>query len=150
MRSNEWRPELEALYQAALDARHADKPHDGVALCARAIALLLPEESRCRAILHFERAYQRAMTGDLDGAVTDYRTSIESGPRVELTSLSLFHNLLKLERWMEAFEEAVRFTALRDSPEYRELFFSPGFLGGWPERQQQLSDEVRANLLKWN
>lgn len=146
MTSIELRPDIEALYQAALDARHDDRLPDGIALCERAIALLLPDERRARALLHLELGFQTEEMRDLEGAARHYRISTENAPRFELASLALFHALLELDRRQAAYEEAVRFTAVRDSPEYRELFSSARYGEGLPWQQRELIAQARRNL----
>lgn len=59
---------------------------------------------------------------DLENALICYQETVSISPKSELGSLGLFHTLWDMGREAEAFAEAKRFLALRDSIEYLKLF----------------------------
>ncbi|MGE3467246.1 MAG: tetratricopeptide repeat protein [Pyrinomonadaceae bacterium] len=58
---------------------------------------------------------------DFDRALECYEEAVELSAKSELGSLGLFHTLWNLGRTSDAFKEAGRFLALRDSEEYSQL-----------------------------
>ena len=54
-------------------------------------------------------------------AVTVFKRAIELAPALEAVSLGLFHSLWKLERYVEALEEAKRSQSIGDSEDYLEI-----------------------------
>jgi Tfp pilus assembly protein PilF len=66
-------------------------------------------------LLYYER-------NDPDRALPYLREAVALAPRAELASIPLFHVLMAKKSVDEAFDEARRFLALKESPEYRQLF----------------------------
>lgn len=59
--------------------------------------------------------------GELENAVSIFKSAVELSPALEAVSLGLFHCLWKLEKRMEALEEIKRFQSISDSEDYRRI-----------------------------
>lgn len=147
------RPEkLAALFDEAMALRDLGRLEEAIDLLRTLVACTEPEPDvklHAHSLNQIARMYFR--TGDFKHSELESMKALAIAPRFELASLGLFHSLLRQDRWIAAFEEAVRFVSLKHSVEYRSLFFDDGFLEGlFDPELRGLALTVRAKLDRWS
>jgi len=138
------RTQVEPLFNAAIEARHAGELERARELCNQALGLLDESDRALLAAVHGELGYVHRQLDDLVAAVHHYERSVRASPKSELASLGLFHSFAQLGDWKRALEEVVRFLELRDSAEYRELLGGDGFRDDLGPAERALATRARA------
>ena len=113
---NELKEELKVRFAAAFKVRDR-----GDLTSARQLFLKLAEEDVQSTSIYAVLGHICWDMGHLDEAVSAFSHAVKLSPKLEAVSLGLFHTLWKLEKRVEALEEAERFQAIADSKDYREI-----------------------------
>ena len=138
------------ILDAQIQARHDERPDEALRLGALLLERLPADKAKMRAFAHNEMGFVLMwLVGDPRRAEDHFRQAIALRPRAELPSLGLYHALAEMGQWERAFEEIVRFVALRDSAEYRELL-NDAVRNESTGRRRELIDEARRLLARWN
>ena len=134
------------VFDRALSLRDAGDLATASQLLQHLVDGLDPNETRLIGHAHLQLGHIADKRGDRAERERHFRAAVNHAPRLELASLGFFHALDNLERLREAFEEALRYLALRESVGYRELFNGDAYRDGLEPESAVLAERVRDKL----
>ena len=141
-----WTPEACSLFEEATSLRDQRQLVQARDVANRALNALRADQQLARGAVMREIGHTHYLVDDFESALPWFVSARDASERSELSSLCVFHTLFDLGRLGEALMEALRFSGIKASAEYLEMF-SIGFIDGLPERNHCAATQVRAKFL---